>query len=150
MMAEKKPLAVPSWFNRVMAFILRSPLHGLVSSKIMLITFTGRKSGRSYTTPVSYMQNGDTITVFTHGTWWMNCRSGAPVRLRIRGQDRSGSAQAIVEDKDAIADALAQHLRTNHMDARAYGVTYDVQGNPKPDEVRRGVQDAVMLRVKLA
>lgn len=148
-MTDKKPLAMPPWLNKLMTLILRSPLHGLVSSKVMLITFTGRKSGRSYTTPVSYMQRGDTITLFTHGQWWKNCRDGAPVWLRIRGRDLKGSAQTVVEDKDAIAEALAEHLRFNHIDAKAYGVTYSPDGSPRPDEVRRGAQDAVMLRVKL-
>ena len=49
--------------NPVMRFILRSPLHVIFSSGIMLITFTGRKSGRKFTTPVRYLQDGDTVTV---------------------------------------------------------------------------------------
>lgn len=150
MMVEEKRLTMPPWLNKLMMFILRSPLHGLVSRKIMLITFTGRKSGRPYTTPVSYMQQGNTITLFTHGRWWQNCCGGAPVTLRLRGQNVRGSAESVVEDKGAIAEALAEHLRHNHVDARAYGVTYDADGNPRPDEVRRGAEDAVMLRVKLA
>ncbi len=44
----------------------RSPLHFLVSKSIMLITFTGRKTGNRYTTPISYLPEGDTVTVFTH------------------------------------------------------------------------------------
>ena len=40
-----------------MKFILRSPLHGMVSKYLTLITFTGRKSGKNYTTPVSYSQD---------------------------------------------------------------------------------------------
>lgn len=149
-MAESKPLVMPPWLNRLMTFILRSPLHRMVSSKIMLITFTGSKSGQPYTTPVSYMQHDDIITLFTHGKWWKNCQDDAPVRLRIRGKDIAGSAEVVVEDKEAIARALTEHLRDNHVDARAYGVTYDADGNPRPDEVRRGAEDAVMLRVKLA
>jgi len=43
---------VPRFVNQAMQTILRSPLHGMVSSTVLLITFTGRKSGNTYTTPV--------------------------------------------------------------------------------------------------
>src|SRR5262249_17743027 len=41
--------------NPVIRALLRSPVHGLMSKSLMLITFTGRKSGRRYTTPVRYV-----------------------------------------------------------------------------------------------
>jgi hypothetical protein len=45
--------------------LLRSPLHGIVGRSFMLITFTGRKSGRAYTTPVQYVQDSNTLYVGT-------------------------------------------------------------------------------------
>ena len=55
-MTEKKT-TIPPAVNAGMRFILRSPLHGMVSKTITLISFTGRKSGKAYSTPVSYSQN---------------------------------------------------------------------------------------------
>ena len=43
----------PAWLNTLMSLLLRSPFHGLVSTHLMLIRFTGRKSGKLITTPVS-------------------------------------------------------------------------------------------------
>lgn len=57
---------IPPFLNKTMKTILRSPIHGMVSKSILLITFTGRKSGKTYTTPVSYSQDGDLVTIFTH------------------------------------------------------------------------------------
>ena len=37
---------VPPFVNRAMKFVLRSPVHGMVSKTVLLITFTGRKSGK--------------------------------------------------------------------------------------------------------
>ncbi|MDE0053611.1 MAG: hypothetical protein OXT64_05055, partial [Gammaproteobacteria bacterium] len=37
--------------NAGMRLLLRSPLHALASRSLMLITFTGRVTGRTYTTP---------------------------------------------------------------------------------------------------
>ncbi len=62
--------------NRVPQLLLRSPLHGLMSSRYLLITFTGRKSGKQYTTPVAYLGEGDTIILTTDSPWWKNLRGG--------------------------------------------------------------------------
>jgi len=132
-----------------MKLVLRSPVHGMVSNYLMLITFTGLKSGKIYTTPVSYSQRDDQVTVFTHANWWKNFRGGAPVSLHIRGRDLQGIAQPVAEDKQAIADALAAHLRKAPFDARYYDVTFDDDGNPKPEEVERAVQTVVMIKVQL-
>ena len=43
------PIA-PPYVNRAMKLVLRSPMHGLVSKTVLLITFTGCKSGKTYTT----------------------------------------------------------------------------------------------------
>ncbi len=67
---------IPPIVNSAMKFVLRSPAHGMVSKTILLITFTGRKSGQTFTTPVSYSQSGGQVTIFTHALWWKNLRGG--------------------------------------------------------------------------
>jgi len=141
--------SVPPAVNRMMKFILRSPLHGVVSKSVLLISFTGRKTGKTFTTPVSYSQDGDRVTIFTHATWWKNLRGGEPVTLRIRGSERQGLPEIVVEDQRAIAAALDAHLRTVPSDARWYKVTLDERGNPNAAEVARAAQSAVMLRMTL-
>jgi len=140
---------IPPIVNRSMKFILRSPMHGLVSKTVLLITFTGRKSGMTYTTPVSYSQTGDQVYIFTHAAWWVNLHNGAPVTLHIRGRDLQGLAEPVAEDKSAIAAGLAAHLRKVPSDARYYGVTFDDLGNPKAEEIEKAVQTVVMVRIQL-
>ena len=36
-----------------------------------------------------------------------------------------------------------------HMDAKYYGVTYDDDGNPNAEQVRKAAEQSVMVRVKL-
>ena len=140
---------VPPVVSKFMKFVLRSPLHGMVSKTVLLITFTGRKSGKPYTTPVDYSQEGDQVTIFTHADWWKNLRDGAPVRVRIRGRELEGIAEPVAEDKGAVAAGLAAHLRKVPSDARYYGVTFDDQGNPRAEEVEKAAQTAVMIRIRL-
>jgi len=143
------PATVPPSVNSAMKFVLRSPLHGVVSRTVLLITFTGRRSGKSFTTPVSYSHDGDQVVIFTHAGWWRNLRGGAPVTLRIQGRDFQGRAEPVAEDKQAVTEALGKHLRKVRSDARYYSVTFDEAGNPRSEEVENGAQSAVMIRVRL-
>jgi deazaflavin-dependent oxidoreductase (nitroreductase family) len=140
---------IPPFVNNAMKFVLRSPAHAMVSKTVLLITFTGRKSGKTYTTPVSYSQFNDQVYVFTHAAWWKNLRSDSPVTLRLRGQELRGLAEPVAGDKQAIAAGLTEHLRKVPSDARYYHVTLDERGNPKAEEVQQAVQTVVMIRIRL-
>ncbi len=72
--------------NDFMAWVLRSPFHGMLSNGMMLITVTGRKTGRKYTTPVGYYRAGEYLWVITsrERTWWKNLRGGAQVGLLLK------------------------------------------------------------------
>lgn len=95
------------FYNPIMQLILKSPLHGLVSQNTMLLTFTGRKSGRQFTTPISYAQSGNEVTLITgrrHG-WWHNLEQTASITARIQGRERTGQAQVVaVEPATLLAE----------------------------------------------
>ncbi len=144
-----QPATVPPAVNRAIKFVLRSPLHGVVSRSVLLISFTGRKSGKTYTTPVSYSQAGSQVTIFTHAAWWKNLRAGEPVSLRIRGRDVRALPEPVAGDDLALAAGLSAHLRQVPSDARYYAVTFDQRGNPNAAEVAKAVQTVVMVRLQL-
>jgi hypothetical protein len=94
--------------NRVVRLLLRSPLRPLASRNLALITVTGRRSGREFTLPVSYVQEEDRIRITVgwpeQKLWWRNLRGeGGPVRLRIRGVDRTGHAVARGDQQSGVA-----------------------------------------------
>ena len=71
--------------NRITRPLLRSPAHGVLSDKLLLLTFTGRKTGRRFSIPMNYTEQGDKILLVPQSperkTWWRNLRGeGAPVR----------------------------------------------------------------------
>ncbi len=81
------------WFmnniaNPFVRLILRSPFHRLMSADLLLITYQGRKSGKSYTLPVQYGQRDRTIYIVPGSpeqkTWWRNLRGGLPVQVVLR------------------------------------------------------------------
>jgi len=151
---EKEPImaeaaTIPPLLNDFMRFVLRSPLHGMVSKSVLLITFTGRKSGKRFTTPVSYSFDGDQVMIFSHAEWWRNLCGGSPVTLRLRGRSVEGTAEVVADDKRAVAAGLLTHLSKVRSDARYYGVTFDEQGHPKAIDAEAAAQNVVMIRVRL-
>ncbi len=98
------------WYNPIIAAILRSPLHGLVSNGYVLVTFKGRKTGAVYTTPVQYRQEGQQLAFVTRRKrlWWRNLQDGAPVELMLRGQARKATAHVLLEPIDAVAAEICR------------------------------------------
>jgi hypothetical protein len=80
--------------NKIPAAVLRSPLHPLMSKKYLLLSFTGRKSGKKYTTPMSYIREADSFLMTTDSPWWKNLRGGAPVTVRVEGHEHEGIGEA--------------------------------------------------------
>lgn len=119
-------------------WLLRSPLHGVMSGSVMLITVTGRRTGRAYTTPVNYARDGDELTVVSvlGRTWWRNVRGGAPVTVRIKGRDLAGDAHVVVEGgPEAVA---------------AYQQFRERLGHPvKPEKAEKRGAECVMIRIRL-
>ena len=132
--------------------LLKSRLHGLASKDIMLVTVTGRRSGRSYTRPVSYVQEGDTVRCLSSTTtaWWKNLEGGAPVSLRLRGREVSGHGEAIRGEPKRIGDALTAFLTRLPRDAVYYDIKLDADQVPIADDVERAADDVVLVEIALA
>ncbi len=113
--------------NPMMRILLSSPLHGILSSSLMLITFSGRKSGKSFTTPVRYIENDGIVRCFTsaENQWWRNLRGGAEVVLRIKGQDSRYQAITLETNPEQTRQWLSYYLDKYPEDA----VYHDIRLN---------------------
>jgi len=139
--------------NAIMRTLLRSPLHGLASKGMMLLTVTGRTSGRSYTFPVQYVADGGTLIVLpgraNTKTWWRNLQVPAPVRMRIRGRDVGGIAVAIVDPQD-VAEGLRTYVRRFPRSAKSLGVAVlEPGGELDPSALARAATENVVVRIDL-
>jgi hypothetical protein len=105
------------WFNPLMVWLLRSPLHGFISKGVMLVTVTGRKSGNLISTPTNYLRDGNTLWVISwrERTRWRNLRGGAKAWVLLTGESVEGRGQVIEEEK-----AVAQSLVDYYQKARQY------------------------------
>jgi hypothetical protein len=120
-----------------------------MSGSTLLITVTGRKSGRPITIPVNYYQEGDTLWVISNRerTWWRNLKGGAPLKLRLRGQEVNGFGEVLL-DEPAVAAQIGEYVRHLPISARSLGV-HMLNGQPDPADLSRLAQERVMVRINL-
>ncbi|GCE50521.1 nitroreductase/quinone reductase family protein [Thermosporothrix hazakensis] len=142
----RKPSPV---MNNLAKFILGTPLHGLFSKRLMLISFRGRKSGKIFTTPVGYQRKGDTILCFTDHKWWKNLLTNPEVTLRLQGKTLHGRAEVIHDDVDTLVPALEQYIQEAPIVARAFQIEVDEQQRPRPESLRAKAQIIAMVRIHL-
>ena len=131
----------------MMKRLLRSTLHPLASGNTALISFSGRKTGRLYTIPVSYLEDDATFLIMTKFRWWKNLRGGARVTLTIRGREIEGVAET-VEDPGFIRAGMRRFLTRIPRDARFYEVDFDDDRRPRAADIATASNTTVLIRVK--
>ena len=78
---------VMSIVNVPMRIVLGLPVSTPLGKRLMLAFIVGRKTGRTYHQPLSYVRDGNTLLTPGGGKWKWNLQDEKPVRLRMRGQD---------------------------------------------------------------
>ena len=144
-------MKLSNWYNPLIVFLLRSPLHGMLSQNMMLVTVAGKKSGKRLTLPVNYLcQGGEFFTVsWRNRTWWRNLRGGGPAILFVRGQALQGEGEAITDDVSVTAE-LARYLGQAPHYAKYLRIALDAAGNPIAAEVAQAARERVMVRFRVA
>lgn len=135
--------------NALPRYILRSPLHRLMSDRYMLLSFLGRRSGHTYTTPVAYLRQGGTVILTTDSPWWLNLVDSPWVEVTLRGDAHAGRAEVIratdeaVEGLSALVEALPSY-------GRFADVRRDDEGRANREDATRAIQNGrVLIRLEL-
>ena len=95
-------------FNAPIAALANSRRFGrLINRNITMLTYTGRRSGRTYSIPVAYRRSGGDILISVSmpeaKTWWRNfLNTGGPLTLRLDETERAGHAVAAQDEKGAV------------------------------------------------
>jgi hypothetical protein len=139
----------PRWANALMKWALTTPgFQGMVGQGVALLGFTGRKTGKHYTIPVSYHREGDVVTVITkrQRKWWHNFETPLEVELRLAGRDYTGKAEARSNDEDTL-EFMTRYLEERPIDAKAYGLKKDEITHEK---IARILPHIVVIRIEIA
>jgi deazaflavin-dependent oxidoreductase (nitroreductase family) len=137
-------------YNPFVIFLLRSPLHSLAGKNMILITFTGCKSGKRYTIPVSSIRDGETLLVISQKdrTWWKNLQGGAEVTISLQGRALQARGEAFT-DTATVAKTLLLILQRVPGYQRLFHLKLDATGQPEnPQALTHLAQDRVIVRVR--
>lgn len=99
--------AAPLFNAPVTALATSARFGGLLNRNIAMLSYSGRRSGRTFTIPVAYRRAGDEIVIGVNmpeaKTWWRNfLGAGAPLTLRVDGTERAGHAIAQRDENGGV------------------------------------------------
>lgn len=137
-------------YNPIVILLLHSPLHGLMDKSMILITLTGRKSGKKYTVPVSYVRDGDTLFMISQKehTWWRNLRGGAEVTLYLQGHPLKARGE-VFTDTEIVANKLLLFLQ--HVPGYQRLMHLELAANDQPENpeaFQRFAENIVIVQMK--
>ncbi|HEY9036817.1 MAG TPA: nitroreductase/quinone reductase family protein [Pseudomonadales bacterium] len=137
--------------NPTVTALLRSPLRGILARHVLVIRFTGRKSGRTLSTPVRYVREGDRLMCLTghEMRWWHNFKQPAPVQLLLNGRWQAATAQAVWQGEAAVSEAMVTLFTRYPQDAKLYGVRLNADGQPNKADIKTATPGAVLVVFRL-
>lgn len=98
--------------NVPMRLLLQVPFATPLSNQLMLLFLRGRKSGKIYRQPVSFVRDGETLLTPGGGRWKLNLRAGECIRIRLAGRDRLGRPE-LISNVDEVDALLRKMMRLN-------------------------------------
>jgi hypothetical protein len=101
--AGHPPSALLKVVNPMLGFLLRTPLAGPVRKQLMVLSFTGRKTGRSFTLPVSAHVIDNDLYALTGAAWKQNFRDGAPAQVVYDGKSTAMRGE-LITDRAIVSD----------------------------------------------
>jgi len=99
-------------FNSMVMAAAGLPVIGnRIRNYVAPITYTGRKSGRTITLPISYRRSGDSVTIGVampdEKSWWRNfLGAGAPMSIQLDDKGRTGHAVATRDERGRVEVVL--------------------------------------------
>lgn len=140
------------FLNPVMRGLLRSPLHGIASHNIGVVHFSGRKSGRKLSTPLSYTREGNIVRLLSNQStrWWLNFR-GEEVRveMEIARQRYPGTAILLEGDSEELREGVRRFIRALPRDAKVYGLELDANRAVVEASLATIAEQLILVEIRL-
>ena len=98
--------------NVPMRVLLGLPFPTPLSGRLMLLSYRGRRTGKLYHQPVSYVRQDHVLLTPGGGNWKWNLQDGQPARIRLGGRDVLARPE-LVQDIDEIDRLFAAMAAVN-------------------------------------
>jgi hypothetical protein len=143
------PDAVLRVVNPIMKLLLRTPLMGGARNQMMVVGFTGRKSGRHYSIPLSAHQIDNILYAMTGAPWKNNFRDGATAQVLHNGKTTTMRGE-LISDRALVADLYSRCAESYGVkDAqRAMGLKFADGRMPSRDDFAEAVNQLHLAAIR--
>ena len=125
--------------NVPMRRALSLPVETPLSRRLMLVHLTGRRTGKRYRQPVSYVVDGASLLTPGGGKWKLNLQTGRPERVRLRGRDVFARPE-LVADPDEVERLLGLMTAANPQVRGFVGIAQLPDGRLDRDQLQRALR----------
>lgn len=144
----------------------------LFGTSVLLLTTTGRKSGKRYTTPLTYLNDGENLVIIasnggadTDPNWWRNLRADPQALVQVGRQFKDVHAEAALgTERDRLwsavtaryplyrryADATKREIPVVVLRAKAAEPTVREPQTEEPSKVDDGPEDIEIANASAA
>ena len=105
------PAALLRVVNPIVRLLLRTPFKGVARKQLMVLSFTGRKTGRQYSIPFSAHWVDNDLYALTNGRWKHNFRGGASAQV-LHAAKTTTMRGELIEDHAIVADLYRRSLES--------------------------------------
>ena len=139
------PTSIGNFFVKA---LVNSPLYPLLGSGFAVITVTGCKTGRNFSTPVNLIRLDGTLTIISlrNRTWWRNLRGGCLASLRHLGKQIPVRGETI-ESQEEIALFLVDYFRQNPTYAKYFKIRLGPDGILQTFDLESLATERVLVRL---
>jgi hypothetical protein len=144
------PAAMLRLVNPIMRSLLRTPVAGGARDQMMVVSFTGRKSGRRYSIPLSAHRIDNSLYALTSAPWKLNFRDGANAEVLLSGKTTAMRGE-LIQDPAVVAD-LAHRCAESYGAKRAQrsmGLNFRDQRVPTLEEFTEAAEREHMAAIRL-
>lgn len=131
--------------------ILKSPLHGLLSDDLALISFTTLESGKQLSFAVAYVKENRIVRALCprKEKCWKKFSFGSPVALTIRGVSFQGWGE-IVKEPDELRREWESILNEKPEMAEKLGLTEKIGGEVDLADLAELLNEFAILRIEIS
>ncbi len=126
-------VSVNDWvtpMNPLVSALLRSRFHGVASGALLVVSWSGRKTGGRFSIPTGYQRDGEDVVVMLskpgEKSWWKNFRSPWPADLLIAGREQTAMGTLVPPGSPEFFRLVEKTIRATPFMAKQFGLAgYD-------------------------
>ena len=130
--ARPRPTGVMRVLVRTPVLVYRLGLGGLIGKRTLLLTTTGRRSGRARVVPLDYQQEGDTLYLIaeqgTRSPWYRNLVANPEVEVQVGSHKMRGIATPLTDPQHKAHVLGLFRQRSEHLAEQYYDIPRGASG----------------------